>query len=50
MKERDNKNKKLEDEIKEKNNKNKELEDEIEKLKLQLAKLSVKNNDANDKK
>ena len=27
-----------------KDNKNKELEDEIEKLKLQLANLSVKNN------
>ena len=50
IKERDNKNKKIEDEIKEKDNKNKELEDEIEKLKLQLAKLSAKNNDANDKK
>ena len=33
-----------------KDNKNKELEDEIEKLKLQLAKLSAKNNDVNDKK
>ena len=33
-----------------KDNKNKELEDEIEKLKLQLANLSVKNNDVNDKK
>ena len=50
IKERDNKNKKLEDEIKEKDNKNKKLEDEIEKLKLQLAKLSVKNNDINVKK
>ena len=50
IKEGDNKSKKLEDEIKEKDNKNKELEDEIEKLKLQLAKLSVKNNDVNDKK
>ena len=50
VKERDNKNKELEDEIKEKDNKNKKLEDEIEKLKLQLAKLSVKNNDVNDKK
>ena len=50
IKERDNKNKKLEDEIKEKDNKNKKLEDEIEKLKLQLAKLGVKNNDVNDKK
>ena len=34
IKERDNKNKKLEDKIKEKDNKNKELEDEIKKLKL----------------
>ena len=50
IKERDNKNKELEDEIKEKDNKNKKLEDEIEKLKLQLAKLGVKNNDVNDKK
>ena len=33
-----------------KDNKNKELEDEIEKLKLQLANLSVKNNEVNDKK
>ena len=49
IKEKD-KNKKLEDEIKEKDNKNKELEDEIKKLKLQLANLSVKNNDDNDKK
>ena len=36
--------------IKEKDNKNKELKDETKKLKLQLANLSVKNNDANDKK
>ena len=50
IKEGDNKSKKLEDEIKEKDNKNKKAEDEIEKLKLQLAKLSVKNNDVNDKK
>ena len=50
IKERDNKNKKLEDEIKEKDNKNKQLEHEIEKLKLQLANLSVKNNYVNDKK
>ena len=50
IKERDNKNKELEHEIKEKNNNSKELEGEIEKLKLQLAKLSVKNNDVNDKK
>ena len=50
IKERDNQNKELEDKIKEKYNKNKELEDEIEKLKLQLAKLGVKNNDVNDKK
>ena len=33
-----------------KDNKNKELEEEIEKLKLQLANFSVKNNDANDQK
>ena len=33
-----------------KDNKNKELKDEIEKLKLQLAKLGVKNNEINDKK
>ena len=33
-----------------KDNKIKELEDEIEKLKLQLANLSVKNNEVNDKK
>ena len=33
-----------------KDNKNKKLEDEIEKLKLQLANLSVKNNEVNDKK
>ena len=33
-----------------KDNKNKELEDEIKKLKLQLANLSVKNNEVNDKK
>ena len=37
-------------EIKERNNKNKELEGETEKLKLQLAKLSVKNNVVNYKK
>ena len=37
IKERDTKNKKLENEIKEKDNKNRELEDEIKKLKLQLA-------------
>ena len=36
--------------IKEIDNKNKELEDKIKKLKLQLANLSVKNNDVNDKK
>ena len=30
--------------------KNKKLEDEIEKLKLQLANLSVKNNEVSDKK
>ena len=50
IKEKDNKNKKLEDEIKEKDNKNKELEDEIKKLKLQLTNLSAKNNEVNDKK
>ena len=33
-----------------KDNKNKELEVEIKKLKLQLANLSVKNNEVNDKK
>ena len=33
-----------------KDNKNKEIEDETEKLKLQLANLSVKNNVVNDKK
>ena len=36
--------------IKEIDNKNKELEDKIKKLKLQLANLSVKNNEVNDKK
>ena len=36
--------------IKERDNKNKELEDEIETLKLQLANLGIKNNDVNDKK
>ena len=36
--------------MKEIDNKNKELEEKIKKLKLQLANLSVKNNDANDKK
>ena len=36
--------------IKERDNKNKKLEDEIEKLKLQLANLGVKNNEVNDKK
>ena len=36
--------------IKERDSKNKELEDEIEKLKLQLANLGIKNNDVNDKK
>ena len=36
--------------MKEINNKSKELEDEIKKVKLQLANLSVKNNDVNDKK
>ena len=50
IKERDNKNKKLEDKIKEKDHKNKELEDEIKKLKLELANLGIKNNDVNDKK
>ena len=33
-----------------KENKNKKLEDEIEKLKLQLANLGVKNNEVNDEK
>ena len=33
-----------------KDNKNKELEDEIKTLKLQLANLSIKNNEVNDKK
>ena len=33
-----------------KDNKNKKLEDEIEKLSLQLASLGVKNNEVNDKK
>ena len=33
-----------------KDNKNKKLEDEIEKLKLQLTNLGVKNNEVNDKK
>ena len=33
-----------------KDNKNKELEDEIKKLKLQVANLSVKNNEVNYKK
>ena len=33
-----------------KDNKNKKLEDQIKKLKLQLANLSVKNNEVNDKK
>ena len=33
-----------------KDNKYKELEDKIEKLKLQLANLSVKNKEVNDKK
>ena len=32
-----------------KDNKNKELQDKIKKLKLQLAHLSLKNNEANDK-
>ena len=53
IKEIDNKNKKLKEidnKIKEIDNKNKELKDEIKKLKLQLANLSVKNNDDNDKK
>ena len=31
-------------------NKSKKLEDKIKKLKLQLANLSVKNNEVNDKK
>ena len=33
-----------------KDNKNKKLEDEIEKLKLQITNLGVKNNEVNDKK
>ena len=33
-----------------KDNKNKEVEDEMKKLKLQLANLSVKNNEVNDQK
>ena len=33
-----------------KDNRNKKLEDEIEKLKLQLANLGLKNNEVNDKK
>ena len=33
-----------------KDNKNKKLEDEIERLKLQLANLSVKHNEVNCKK
>ena len=33
-----------------KDNKNKKLEDEIENLKLQVANLDVKNNEVNDKK
>ena len=33
-----------------KDNKNKKLEDEIEKVTLQLANLDVKNNEVNDKK
>ena len=37
-------------EIKEKYNKNKELEDEIKKLKLHLANLGINNNNVNDKK
>ena len=36
--------------IKKQEDKNKELEDEINRLNLQLANLSVKNNDDNDKK
>ena len=38
------------DKIKEIDNENKELKGEIKKLKLQLANLSVKNKDDNDKK
>ena len=41
---------KQEDKTKELEDKTKKLEDEIEKLKLQLATLTVKNNDINDKK
>ena len=42
IKERDNKNKKLEDKIKEKDHKNKELEDEIKKIKARISKFGYK--------
>ena len=42
VKEKINKNKKLEDEIKEKDNKNKELEDEIKKIKVTISKFRYK--------
>ena len=47
---KDDKMKERDDKIKEIDNKNKELKDKIKKIKLQLANLSVKNNDDNDKK
>ena len=47
---KDNKIKERDNKIKEIDNKNKELEDEIKKLNLQLANLSVKNNEVNDEK
>ena len=50
IKEIDNKNKELEDKNKELEDKKKELKDEIKKLKLQLANVSVNNNNDNDKK
>ena len=42
IKEKDNKNKELKDEIKEKDNKNKELEDEIKKIKATVSKFGYK--------
>ena len=50
IKKQEDKTKELEDKNKNLEDKNKELEDKIEKLKLHLAKLSVKNNEVNDKK
>ena len=50
IKEIDNKNKELKDKNKELEDKKKELKDEIKKLKLQLANVSVNNNNDNDKK